>query len=205
MKKSSKKRVTGLVLAAASTILLGGCGEDARFSTQTQYLGGVYGPGPVSAAAPQDNVSYWDGDEMNGKPSVKISLGEQRAYFYKGGKLAGISQLSTGREGLNTPIGKFAIQQKDVNHVSTKYGDYVDPADNVVKPNVELGKDPMPPGSHFKGAPMPFFMRIHGGVGMHAGYLPGYPASHGCIRMPGFMAEEFFKSVGVGTPVTITN
>jgi lipoprotein-anchoring transpeptidase ErfK/SrfK len=205
MKKRNKGPVIGLVLAAVSTILLSGCGEDPRFSTQTQYLGGVYGPGPVSAAAPQDNVSYWDGDEMNGKPSVKISLGEQRAYFYKGGKLAGISQLSTGREGLNTPIGKFAIQQKDVNHVSTKYGDYVDAGDNVVKPNVELGKDPMPPGSHFKGAPMPFFMRIHGGVGMHAGYLPGYPASHGCIRMPEFMAEEFFKSVGVGTPVTITN
>ena len=205
MKKSSKKPVTGLVLAAVSTILLSGCGEDPRFSTQTQYLGGVYGPGPVSAAAPQDNVSYWDGDEMSGKPSVKISLGEQRAYFYKAGKLAGISQLSTGREGLNTPIGKFAIQQKDVNHVSTKYGDYVDTGDNVVKPNVELGKDPMPPGSHFKGAPMPFFMRIHGGVGMHAGYLPGYPASHGCIRMPEFMAEEFFKSVSVGTPVMITN
>ena len=205
MKKSSKKPVTGLVLGVVSTILLSGCGEDPRFSTQTQYLGGVYGPGPVSAAAPQDNISYWDGDEMSGKPSVKISLGEQRAYFYKGGKLAGISQLSTGREGLNTPIGKFAIQQKDVNHVSTKYGDYVDAGDTVVKPNVELGKDPMPPGSHFKGAPMPFFMRIHGGVGMHAGYLPGYPASHGCIRMPEFMAEEFFKSVSVGTPVLITN
>jgi len=205
MKKRSKKPVTGLVLAAVSTILLCGCGEDPRFATQTQYLGGVYGSGPVSAAAPQDNVSYWDGEEMSGKPSVKISLGEQRAYFYKGGKLAGISQLSTGREGLNTPIGKFAIQQKDVNHVSTKYGDYVDAGDNVVKPNVELGKDPKPPGSHFKGAPMPFFMRIHGGVGMHAGYLPGYPASHGCIRMPEFMAEEFFKSVSVGTPVMITN
>jgi lipoprotein-anchoring transpeptidase ErfK/SrfK len=205
MKKRSKNSVTGLVLAAVPAILLCGCGEDPRFSAQTQYMGGVYGPGPVSAAAPQDNVSYWDGDEMSGKPSVKISLGEQRAYFYKAGKLAGISQLSTGREGLNTPLGKFAIQQKDVNHVSTKYGDYVDAGDNVVKPNVELGKDPKPPGSHFKGAPMPFFMRIHGGVGMHAGYLPGYPASHGCIRMPEFMAEEFFKSVSVGTPVTITN
>jgi len=204
MKNRSKGPVTGLILAV-STILLSSCGEDARFSSQTQYLGGAYGPGPVSAAAPQDNVSYCDGDDMSGKPSVKISLGEQRAYFYKGGKLAGISQLSTGREGLNTPIGHFAIQQKDVNHVSTKYGDYVDAADNVVKPNVELGKDPMPPGSHFKGAPMPFFMRIHGGVGMHAGYLPGYPASHGCIRMPEFMAENFFKSLSVGTPVTITN
>ncbi len=204
MKTGNKGSIRGLI-ASVSIVLLAGCGQDPRFSTETQYLGGVYGPGPVSAGAPQDNVSYWDGDEMEGKATVKISLGEQRAYFYKGGKLVGISQLSTGREGLNTPIGKFAIQQKDVNHVSTKYGDYVDSADQVVKPNVELGKDPIPPGSHFKGAPMPFFMRIHGGVGMHAGYLPGYPASHGCIRMPEFMAENFFKSVNVGTPVTITN
>ena len=50
---------------------------------------------------------------------------------------------------------------------------------------------------------MPYFMRIHGAVGMHAGYLPGYPASHGCIRMPEFMAEDFFNNVEIGTPVTI--
>jgi lipoprotein-anchoring transpeptidase ErfK/SrfK len=193
------------VLAGAAFLFVGCGSEDARFSTETQYLGGVYGPGPVSAAAPQDNVSYWDGDSMEGKPSVRISLGEQRAYFLKSGKLVGISQLSTGREGLNTPLGKFAIQQKDLNHVSSKYGDYVDQFDQVVKPNVELGVDPKPPGTHFKGAPMPYFMRITGGVGMHAGYLPGYPASHGCIRMPEFMAENFYKSVSVGTPVAITN
>jgi lipoprotein-anchoring transpeptidase ErfK/SrfK len=50
---------------------------------------------------------------------------------------------------------------------------------------------------------MPNFMRIVGGTGMHEGYLPGYPASHGCIRMPGFMAAAFFRSVEVGTPVII--
>src|SRR5437016_9131833 len=161
MKQGSNGPIAGLILAI-STILLAGCGEDPRFSTQTQYLGGVYGPGPVSAGAPQDNVSYWDGDGMAGKPSVKISLGEQRAYIYKAGKLAGISQLSTGREGLNTPIGRFTIQQKDINHVSTKYGDYVDAADNVVKPNVELGVDPKPTGTYFKGATMPYFMLNNG-------------------------------------------
>src|SRR5207253_1108554 len=94
-----------------------------------------------------------------GTSSAIDETGEQSAYFYKGGKLAGISQLSTGREGLNTPIGHFAIQQKDVNHVSSKFGDYVDAGDNVVKPNVELGVDARPPGTHFKGAPMPYFMR----------------------------------------------
>src|SRR5438105_6739252 len=195
------------VLSVALILLATGCGEDPRYSGNTSYIGGgIYGGGQGGGSgAPRDTVSYWDGDQASGSPFIKISLGEQRAYFYKGGVLVGVSQLSTGREGLNTPIGHFAIQQKDVNHVSSKYGDYVDAADNVVKPNVELGVDPKPPGSHFKGAPMPYFMRIHGGVGMHAGYLPGYPASHGCIRMPEFMAENFFKSVGVGTPITITN
>jgi lipoprotein-anchoring transpeptidase ErfK/SrfK len=200
-------RFSLLFSVAALSVFLAGCGEDdPRLGLgQTQYLGGVYGAGPVSSSAPQDTVSYWDGDGVSGSPSVKIKLGEQRAYFYKGGQLVGISQLSTGREGLDTPTGTFKIIQKDKDHVSSLYGDYVDAADNVVVPNVDVNKDPKPPGTHFKGSPMPYFMRIVGGVGMHAGYLPGYAASHGCIRMPEFMAESFFKTVSTGTPVTITN
>ncbi len=195
-----------LLLTGFLALLFTACeGGDPRLASQAQYLGGVYGSGPIAASAPQDTVSYWDGDGVTGKPSVKIKLGEQRAYFYKGGQLVGVSQLSTGREGLHTPSGQFSITQKDVAHVSSKYGDYVDAGDNVVVPNVDVEKDPKPPGTHFKGASMPYFMRIVGGVGMHAGYLPGYPASHGCIRMPEFMAENFFKSVSGGTPVTITN
>jgi lipoprotein-anchoring transpeptidase ErfK/SrfK len=196
-------RLLTLPLIAISAFLITSCEEDTRYSGATQYLGGVYGNAPTYGA-PQDTVSYWDGDGIGGKPSVKISLGEQRAYFYKSGLLVGVSQLSTGREGLITPTGHFSIIQKDINHVSTKYGDFVDDAGNVVKPNVSVD-DKRPPGTHFKGAPMPYFMRIVDGVGMHAGYLPGYPASHGCIRMPEFMAENFFKSVSGGTPVTITN
>jgi hypothetical protein len=192
---------------ALLALFLTGCAEDdPRLAIgQTQYLGGVYGAGPVSASAPQDTVSYWDGDGVSGSSSIKIKLGEQRAYFYKGGQVVGVSQLSTGREGLDTPTGSFRIIDKDQNHVSSLYGDYVDAADNVVVANIDVNKDPKPPGTHFKGSPMPYFMRIVGGVGMHAGYLPGYPASHGCIRMPEFMAESFFKSVAVGTPVTVTN
>ena len=53
--------------------------------------------------SPRDTVSYWDGDSASGSPSVKISLGEQRAYFYKGGVLVGVSQLPTGREGSTRP------------------------------------------------------------------------------------------------------
>jgi lipoprotein-anchoring transpeptidase ErfK/SrfK len=198
--------IFAFVASGLVALSLAGCGsDDARFSTDTQYLGGIYGSGPVSTGAPQDNVSYWDGDGMEGKPSVKISIGEQRAYFFKSGHLVGISQLSTGREGKNTPMGKFKVINKDVNHASSVYGDYVDSADNVVVANVDVQTDPKPPGTHFKGAPMPYYMQIAPGFGMHAGYLPGYPASHGCIRMPEFMAENFFKSVSVGTSVTITN
>jgi len=198
-------RRSSFVLVASAALFLVACDGDDPTAARSQYLGGVYGNNPVSSSAPQDSVSYWDGDGVPGKPSVKITLGEQKAYFYKGGQLVGISQLSTGREGMGTTTGSFKIIQKDQNHVSSQFGDYVDSADNVVVANVDVGKDPKPPGTHFKGAPMPYFMRIVGGTGMHAGYLPGYPASHGCIRMPEFMAENFFRSVSVGTPVTVTH
>ena len=198
-------RLFSLVLTASVALFLAACDGDDPALAQSQYLGGVYGNSPVSNSAPRDSISYWDGDNASGSPSIKIKLGEQRAYFYKSGQLVGISQLSTGREGMGTSTGSFKIIQKDQNHVSSQYGDYVDAGGNVVVANVDVGKDPKPPGTHFKGAPMPYFMRIVGGTGMHAGYLPGYPASHGCIRMPEFMAENFFRSVSVGTPVTVTH
>lgn len=193
-------RFSAALLSAGIALFFAGCESD--YSSQSSYLGGVYGE---NTETPRDSVSYWDGDGIPGKPSIKIRLSEQRAYFYKGKQLVGVSQLSTGREGLATPSGNFSVIQKDKDHVSSKYGDYVDSEDNVVVANVELGKDPKPPGTRFKGAPMPYFMRIVGGVGMHAGYLPGYPASHGCIRMPEFMAENFFNSVSQGTPVSISH
>src|SRR5689334_17178951 len=99
-----------VLLLYAAVCLMAGCAEDPRFSSETPYLGGPYGPAP-STGAPVDSVSYWDGDGIGGKASIKISLGEQRAYFYKNGLLVGISQLSTGREGRNTPHGHFSIIQ----------------------------------------------------------------------------------------------
>src|SRR3989475_502715 len=159
--------VLRVVVSICLVLLVAGCGEDPRYSARTQYLGGGYGGAP--AGAPRDTVSYWDGDSAGGSPSVKISLGEQRAYFYKGGVLVGVSQLSTGREGLNTTLGHFKIIQKDKDHVSSLFGDYVDSAGNVVVPNVDINKDPKPPGAHFSGTPMPYFMRIVSGTGRHAG------------------------------------
>lgn len=199
-------RILSTPIFAAVILSLVGCEAEGP-SSQTQYLGGAYGTAPAAPVGPpQDTVSYWDGDGSSGKPSIKISIGEQRAYFYRSGQLVGVSQLSTGREGTNTPVGKYSIIQKNKAHVSNLYGDFVDSAGTVVKANVGVKTHTKPPGTRFKGAPMPYFMRITpGGVGMHAGYLPGYPASHGCIRMPEFMAESFFNSVSTGTPVTVTH
>ncbi len=61
----------------------------------------------------------------------------------------------------------------------------------------------VPRGGKFIPAPMRYFMRFHGADGMHAGYLPGYPASHGCVRMPEQLAIAFYQAVEVGTPVTV--
>jgi hypothetical protein len=190
--------------AILALVFLGvGCATDARYGRETVYLGSggqLFKKNPAEV----DNVSYWDGDSVAGKPSIKISLGEQRAYFYKNNQIVGISVVSTGREGYGTKPGNFKIIQKDKDHKSSLYGDYIDANGNVLKKDIEVGKDPKPPGAIFDGAKMPNFMRIVGGTGMHAGFLPGYPASHGCIRMPAFMAEDFFNNVSVGTPVTIT-
>ena len=149
------------------------------------------------------NDSYWHGDTMTGSPSVRISLSEQRAYFYRNTQLAGVSPISSGREGLDTVTGTYRILQKDKDHSSSLFGDYVDADGNVIQKDVDTSKDPRPKGATYVGAPMPYWMRITGGTGMHAGFLPGYPDSHGCIRMPAHMAETFFRNVTVGTPVTI--
>ncbi|MGA3171915.1 MAG: L,D-transpeptidase family protein [Chthoniobacteraceae bacterium] len=193
----------GLIPVCLAMLLLAGCANDPRFDTHTQYLGG--GQGQEAGRLPYDDVSYWEGDGVAGAPRVIIRLGEQRAYFYKGDTLVGISTISTGREGYNTPLGNFHIIQKDKDHVSSRFGDYDDASGHVLMKNIDRDKDPMPPGGIYDGAKMPYFMRIVGGTGMHEGFLPGYPASHGCIRMPGFMAQAFFRSVELGTPVEITN
>ncbi len=107
-------------------------------------------------------------------------------------------------EGFDTPPGKYRVIEKDEDHVSNLYGNYVDEMGMTVQENVEVGKDPIPEGTQFMGAPMPFFLRFNGGYGMHAGFVPRYRASHGCIRMPQVMAKHFFDAAEMDTPVVVT-
>ncbi|RYD79519.1 MAG: hypothetical protein EOP84_12930 [Verrucomicrobiaceae bacterium] len=198
-------RTLGCTFLLLAAVLTTGCRTpDPRFSEETVYLDGFRST-PEPQRANFDNVSYWDGDSVSGSPRVRISLSEQKAFFFKGDELVGVSAIATGREGFDTPTGRYKIIQKSKDHKSNLYGDYVDRDGNVVKKDVDVRKDKKPPGAIFDGAKMPYFMRIVGGVGMHEGFLPGYPASHGCIRMPGFMAESFFAHVEKGTPVEIVH
>lgn len=191
-------------MSAASALALASCGTTSPVSAGSQYLDAFHpSQVPQSSANIVDSVSYWDGDGLAGAPSITIDLSEQKAYFFKGGQLAGISAISSGEPKHPTRTGNFKISEKDKWHKSNLYGDYVDGAGNIVKANIDVTQDPVPPGCRFEGAKMTHFMRVVGGIGMHEGFLPGYPASHGCIRMPAHMAETFFHNVSIGTPVTI--
>lgn len=160
---------------------------------------------PATAAPAREPQWTWSGDGVPGAPSIVIDLSDQTARFYKGGIEVGRAPVSTGREEYNTPTGNFSVIEKSRDHISTLYGDYVDTNGNVVVQNVGVNQDKRPSGTRFQGAPMPFFLRVTNAVGMHAGYLPGYPASHGCIRLPRGAAEKFFENAACGTPVSIVH
>lgn len=109
---------------------------------------------------------------------VIVSLPAQRAYVYRNGVLIGVTTVSTGTKGHATPTGVFTVLQKRVRHKSNLYDS----------------------------APMPYMQRLTwSGVAMHAGHLPGYPASHGCIRMPMGFAKQLYGVTKLGMTVVITD
>lgn len=136
--------------------------------------------------------------------SIVVSLSKQRAYLMVGDRVGIDTPISSGRRNGWTPKGNFTVLEKDPDHRSTLYGNFVDSSGRVVRSGVSSRIDAAPSGTRFSGAPMKYFLRITPqGVGMHAGILPGYPASHGCIRLPQEMAELIYSKVTVNTPVTV--
>ena len=134
---------------------------------------------------------------------VLVSLGKQRAYLLVGNEIAIDTPISSGKAAGMTPTGSFHVQEKDMDHRSNLYGNFVDGKGRVVRAGVSARIDSAPSGTHYEGCPMYYFMRISEGVGMHVGILPGYPASHGCIRMPAEIAPMFYQRVRSGTPVEV--
>ena len=109
---------------------------------------------------------------------IIVSLPAQRMYVYRNGLRIGVSSVSTGTRRHATPTGMFTILQKKVSHESNIY----------------------------KGAQMPHMQRLTWtGIAMHAGHLPGYPASHGCVRLPIDFAAKLYSVTSNGTSVIITD
>lgn len=119
----------------------------------------------------------WDAAaEPQGPILVVVSLTEQRAYVYRNGVRIGVATASTGKPGYATPTGVFTVLQKDKDHHSKTYDD----------------------------APMPYQERLTwGGVALHAGGLPGYPSSHGCVHLPSAFARQLFEVSPMGMTVVI--
>lgn len=197
------------ILLLGASLLLASCFNSSP--PGSDYMAGV---GPVHrptsggphhpAPAIPDDVSYWDGDGVSGSPLIKINRREQKAYFYKSGVLVGVSRISSGKEDKGTPPGSYKISQKSKHHKSTLYGVIKDKATGeTVNESADIRIDKPGPGQVFYNAPMPNFMRFNDAVGMHTGYLPGYPASAGCVRLPHHIAEKFFDNVEIGTPVIV--
>jgi lipoprotein-anchoring transpeptidase ErfK/SrfK len=136
------------------------------------------------------------------RQSIEIDLQDQMAYLIEDGQLVLSTPVSTGRAGHFTETGVFKIAEKERNHYSNMYGKIVDAQGYTVVSDADADM-PVPRGGKFIPAPMRYFMRFNGAIGMHAGYLPGYPASHGCVRLPEANAIALFNSVEVGTRVTV--
>jgi hypothetical protein len=115
---------------------------------------------------------------LAGPVAVVVSLPDQRVHVYRNGVRVAVSTCSTGKPGHSTPTGVFTVLQKDKNHHSSTYNN----------------------------APMPNTNRLTwSGIALHAGMLPGYPASHGCVRLPLKFSELLFSITHIGTAVIIAD
>lgn len=129
-----------------------------------------------AAATLAPNRFVWNDVPGEDSVTVEVNIGEQRAYVYRGGQMIGAATVSTGKDGKETPSGTFTILQKKVDHRSNLYD----------------------------AAPMPFMQRLTwDGVAIHAGRNPGFPASHGCIRVPAGFAKKLYEVTTLGTEVTV--
>ena len=135
---------------------------------------------PIEQAATEllPNQFVWKDNGASEPVSIVISLLEQRAFVYRGSTMIAATTISSGKDGKDTPLGTYPILQKNAVHKSSLYDD----------------------------ASMPFMQRLTwDGIAIHAGRNPGFPASHGCIRVPLGFAKQLFGVTTLGTTVTVTD
>lgn len=200
-------------LPLSGTALLGMAAGSWLVACSEPEPGGVgSSPGPTNSLRPSGQPRprfpiggdyFWQAGELLNSPSVRIYLSAQYADIFDGPSLVGRSSICSGRRSHRTPSGKYTVTEKIAEHLSNRYGDYVDENGQIVQANIDALGSPPPPGTVFRGTKMPYFLRILGGIGLHAGPLPGFPDSHGCIRFPETIAQRLYSSASVGMPVLI--
>ena len=137
---------------------------------------------PSEALKPGQWVWYAEAVPQ-GPMLMLVSITQQKAYLYRNGVRVAVSTVSTGKKGHDTPTGVFTILQKNKDHKSNLYKD-----------------------SKNKPAAMPYMQRLTwDGIALHSGNLPGYPASHGCVRMPDGFAQRLFSETELGMTVIVSN
>src|ERR1700684_3683382 len=172
---SSIYRSAALAGLAAAGVLALAC---ATFAASAPFWGAKES---VPAGTPIGDLKkgqfLWMADAVTSAPILMVvSITEQKAYVYRNGVLIGATTVSTGRPGHVTPTGVFTVLPKQKEHRSTIYD----------------------------AAPMPYMERLTwGGVALHAGGLPGYPESHGCIHLPTEFAKDLFDISPNGMTVVI--
>lgn len=160
-------------------------------------------PKPMKPPPPSKHYEWWGTDYVS---RIEISINEQKARFFSGDELVGWTTVASGVHKFPTPTGSFAIIEKVQDKESNLYGKIYNKNGKLVKRGAKMGVHRVPAGGRFKGAPMPYFMRLtNDGIGLHAGPIPrpGNRASHGCIRMPKQFAPILYNHVDIGTPVAI--
>lgn len=143
----------------------------------------------------------WEDDpSLPGRILIIVDKKKQMLYVYRGTHRIAYAPISSGRRHGMTPDGYFRISSKDEDHHSY-YGTFF--SSTGEQRDGDIRKDSPRPGERFEPAKMPYFMRVNGAVGIHEGYLPGHPSSHGCIRIPHLIAKNLFEVAPVGTRVIV--
>ncbi len=176
-RRLSRRVAIGLMVSSAALVAGGTCFAPHALAKPKSKRPAPKKPAPKGPAALKPGQFEWHPERSpEGPVAIIISVPKQRVYVYRNGIQIGVATCSTGKDGYDTPTGVFTILQKEKEHYSNAYND----------------------------APMPHMERLTwDGIALHAGKLPGYPASHGCVRLPPAFAEKLYGITQVGTPVII--
>lgn len=151
----------------------------------------------------------WRGPAVNlynpSQSYVEVLLHEQRGRLYIEGRIAMDFPLCSGQPGgMETPKGSFRITQKvEKDYRSNLYGSFVDASTGRVVKGGVSSADSAPPGTVFKGAEMPYWMRFNGAIGLHVGNVYRNEDSHGCVRVPVEACSILFEKLAIGSRVVV--